>query len=132
MTQKEKALEAMQKMNIFKPYIRAFREKDRVCFFENFAGFWVDQEPEIYAKMKELEEECGVKVYAITHEKTSFGELYDFLLVSAHPEDWEYTVEGEGYRLAAFAYVWNKDNEMFSEFGSIEVVCSGGGIARVA
>ena len=47
MTQKEKAIEIMEKLNIYKPYIKGFREENKVCFFEGFGGFWVDQEPEI-------------------------------------------------------------------------------------
>ena len=54
---KIKAIEIMEKMDIYKPYIKGFRESDKVCFFERFGGYWVDQEPEIYNKMKEIEKE---------------------------------------------------------------------------
>ena len=43
---KEKAIEIMKKMDIYKPYIKGFRESDKVCFFEGFGGFWIDQEPD--------------------------------------------------------------------------------------
>ena len=46
-TKKEKAIEIMKKMDIYKPYIKGFKENDRVCFFEKFGGFWIDQEPEL-------------------------------------------------------------------------------------
>ena len=39
---KEKAIEIMKKMDIYKPYIKGFRESDKVCFFEGFGGFWID------------------------------------------------------------------------------------------
>ena len=52
---KIKAIEILEKMDIYKPYIKGFRESDKVCFFERFGGYWVDQEPEIYNKMKEIE-----------------------------------------------------------------------------
>ena len=48
---KEKAIELMKRLDIYKPYIKGFRESDKVCFFEGFGGFWIDQEPEVYAKM---------------------------------------------------------------------------------
>ncbi len=80
-TKKEKAIEIMKKMDIYKPYIKGFKENDQVCFFEQFGGFWIDQEPELYAKMKAIENEHKCKVYAVTHEYTEFGELYDFLNV---------------------------------------------------
>lgn len=56
---KEKAIELMKRLDIYKPYIKGFRESDKVCFFEGFGGFWIDQEPEIYAKMKAIEKKYG-------------------------------------------------------------------------
>ena len=76
----------MKELNIYRPYIKGYAEKDRVCFFEGFGGYWVDQENELYAKMKEIEKEHKCKVYAITHEHTEFGELYDFLIVTDYPD----------------------------------------------
>jgi hypothetical protein len=57
---KEFAIELMKKLDIYKPYIKGFKEENKVCFFENFGGFWVYQEPEIEAKMKKLEEEFDI------------------------------------------------------------------------
>ncbi len=67
-TKKEKAIELMKKMDIYKPYIKGFEDREQVCFFEGFGGFWIDQEPELYAKMKAIENEHKCKVYAVTHE----------------------------------------------------------------
>lgn len=58
---KEKAIEIMKKMDIYKPYIKGFRESDKVCFFEGFGGFWIDQEPELHEKMKAIEEKAQVQ-----------------------------------------------------------------------
>ena len=109
-TKKEKAIEIMKKM-----------QKDKVCFFEGFGGFWIDQEPELHEKMKAIEKEHKCKVYAVTHEYTEFGELYDFLIVTDYPEEWDTLVYTEGNRHTAFAYV-----------GSITVQSFGGGIKRIA
>lgn len=130
--QKQKAIEFMNKLDISKTYIRRFREKDRVCVYENYGGFWVDQRPELYAKMKDIENEYKCKVYAVTHELTEFGELYDFLIVTNNPEEWDrLVIEGKGYH-GVFAYVWNKnDDDCFSEFGDIGVASFGGGIKRI-
>lgn len=130
MTQKECAIKAMEILGIYKPYIKGFKESNKVCFFEGFAGFWVYQEPEIEAKMKELEKEYGCIVYAITHEFTQFGECYSFLIISQYEEEWDMTLSDlkKGY---AFAYVWNKDSEWCSEFGTIVVKSYGGGIKRI-
>ena len=64
--QKAKAIELMKQIGIYKPYIDGFEKEDQVCFFEQFAGFWVYQEPDIEAKMKQLEKEYECRVYAIT------------------------------------------------------------------
>ena len=129
---KEKAIELLKELDIYTPYIEGFKERDKVCFFENFGGFWIDQEPEVYAKMKELEKKYSCLVYAVTHEFTEFGELYDFLIVTDYPEEWDTLVYSQGNRHTAFAYVWNKDDDWCSEFGSVIVESFGGGIRRVA
>ena len=128
---KDKAIEIMHTLDIYKPYINGFKQSDKVCFFEGFGGFWVYQEPEIETKMRELEQKYNCKVYAITHEFTDFGELYDFLIVTNYPEEWEDTVYSYGNKHTVFAYVWNKSDDMCSEFGSITVQSFGGGIRRI-
>ena len=129
---KEIAIKALQQLGIFKPYIDEFEKNDTVCFFERFAGFWVFQEPEIEAKMKEIEKKHNCTVFAITHEYTEFGECYSFLLVSDYPEEWNDTIVNDGDVFYAFAYVWNKTDEWCSEFGSVCLASRFGGLVRVA
>ncbi len=122
----------MGKLDIYKPYINGFRENNKVCFFENFGGFWAEQEPELMAKIQEFEKEHNCLVYAVTHEYTDFGECYDFLYISDYEEDWGYMFSKEGTTFYIGAYVWNKDVEWCSEFGTIGIRSFGGGIKRVA
>ena len=129
---KTKAIELLNELGIYKPYIKGFEKEGKVCFFERFGGYWVFQEPEIEAKMKEIENRYDCTVYAITHEYTEFGELYDFLIVADYTEEWENLVNREGNGFYAFAYVWNKDDEWCSEFGTIGLKNFGGGIKRIA
>lgn len=129
--QKDKAIELMKHMDIYKPYIQGFRENGMVCFFERFGDYWADQEPELYAKMREIEQKYRCMVYAITHEWFEFGECYSFLIVTAYPEEWTTLVQSKGNKHAAFAYVWNKDDDECSEFGSVMVHSFGGGIRRI-
>lgn len=130
---KDKAIELMKTLDIYKPYIDGFKQEDKVCFFEMFGGYWVYQEPEIEKKMKEIEAEYKCVVYAITHEFTDFGELYDFLIVTDYPEEHDTLLYDQGNRnYIVFAYVWNKTDEECSEFGSVGVKSFGGGIRRVA
>ena len=129
---KEQALKLMKQLDIFQPYIDGFNEENKVCFYENFGGFWIDQEPSAYKKLKQLEEEYGYTVYAITHESCSFGECYDFLFVSKYKEDWRYSLEKVGPKqYFAQAYTWNKSDDSCSEFGTICVASFGGGIKRI-
>ena len=131
--QKELAIQCLEKLDIYKPYITKFKsEKTMPCFYENFAGFWADQEPELYAKVKEVEEESGCLVYAITHEITDFGETWSMLCVPQSVEDIGDVLGSFNSReYYAFAYVWNRSNPIFSEFGDIVVKSFGGGIKRI-
>lgn len=90
---KIKAIELMKELDIYKPYINGFIKQDWTCYFEGFGGFWTYQEPELEQKLKEIEEKYNCTVYAITHEFTDFGELYDFLLVTDYKEEWNNLLE---------------------------------------
>lgn len=129
---KEKAIQLLKEMDIYKPYIKGFEEKGTVCFFENYGGFWIDQEPELYVKMKEIEKKFSCLVYAVTHEFTPFGECYSFLIVTDYRSEWKTLMYTEGSKHIVFAYVWNKDDDWSSEFGSVMVQSFGGGIRRIA
>lgn len=134
MTQKEKAIECMQQLNIYKPYIKKFEKDGTVTLFEGFGGYYIDehQEPELLKKIREFEVETGSLVYAVTHEIFEFGECYSFLCVSKYEEDWDYSVETTPYASYVWSYVWNKDVEYCSEYGTIQVKSFGGGVARIA
>ncbi len=134
--QKEIAIKCLEILDIYKPYIRKFKSKAGIpCFFEHYAGFYVDQEPEIYNKMKELEEEYGCLVYALTHEITNLGELWSMLCVPREYEGVEEIIgnfnSSNRNDFYVFTYTWNKTTPMFSEFGDIAVRSFGGGIKRI-
>lgn len=128
---KQKAIELMNKLGIYKPYIKSFEKDDTVCFFERFGGYWAYQEPELDKKIKAFEKQYDSLVYAVTHEYLEFGEYYSFLYLSDYEEEWEYALDEYGSnKFIACAYVWNKDDDSCSEFGSIYVQSFGGGIKR--
>ena len=131
MKQKEVAIQCMQELDIYKPYINKFKKYGTITLFERFGGYYIDEdnEPELLKKIREFEAEYESLVYAVTHTMTEFGELYEFLCISKYEEEWEDMLEDvkDGY---AFSYVWNKTNEECSEFGTIAVKSFGGGIAR--
>lgn len=134
--QKELAVRCLEKLDIFKPYIRKFKSKAGIpCFFERYAGFYADQEPELWNKIKEVEEEYGCLVYAITHEITEFGELWSMLCIPSECDRVEDALDLVNQinqnEYFAFTYTWNKTNPAFSEFGDIAVRATYGGIKRI-
>lgn len=133
MEQKEIAIQCLERLDIYKPYIRKFKSKAGIpCFFENFGGYYVDQEPEIWNKVKEVEKENGGLVYALTHEKTDFGECWSMLYVPRDCETIEEILDPINLKeFYVFAYVWNRDADWCSEFGDIVVRSFGGGIKRI-
>lgn len=130
---KERAIQYLEQLNIYKPYINGFKSKSqKVCFYENFGGYWVYQEPKIEEKMHEIEKKYNAVCYAITHEITEFGDLWDFLLAT---ED-DGCVEALWYNhelkcTCALAYVYNESYPECSELGTIGVQSFGGGLKRV-
>ena len=128
---KKEAIKCLKQLNIYKPYIEGFEKENDVCYFERFAGYWAYQEPDLIAKIQELEKEYNLTVYAITHEVFEFGDCYSFLYIPNNKEDWEYVIERTSPNSQyVFAYVWNLDDDYCSEFGTISVQSFGGGIRR--
>lgn len=128
---KQEAIKNLKRLGVCDGFIEAFEEHDYACMYENHFGYWAFQYPELQAKIKAFEEKHNATVYAVTHEHLVFGECYDFLFVSNHPEEWEYDFEEYEGDYAVFAYVWNKDDDTCSEFGTIVVRSRIGGLKRV-
>ena len=133
MTQKEIAIQCLETLDIYKPYIRKFKSKAGLpCFFENYGGFWADQEPELFSKIKEVEKEFGCLVYAITHEVIQGCECWSMLCVSDStdkPSDCLHACNNKTFY--AYSYTWNKTLEHFSEFGDVVIKSFGGGVKRI-
>ena len=69
---KNKAVELLHKLNVYKPYIEGFEKENKVCFFENFGGYWVYQEPEIEKKMREIEAKYSEYLLLCKYTATNF------------------------------------------------------------
>lgn len=135
MNQKEIAIACLEKLDIYKPYIKRFKSKAGTpCFFENFGGFYADQEEKLYSKIKEVENRTGCLVYAVTHEFFEFGETWSMLCVPKDNDGLSDVLQDSDTFncFYAFAYVWNADYEDYSEFGDVMVRSFGGGIKRVS
>ena len=133
MAQKEIAIKCLETLDIYKPYIRKFKSQAGIpCFFENYAGFYADQEPELWNKIKEVEAEHKCLVYAITHSIIEGNEMWSMLCVPNDCDSVDDIIGTWSNSFYAFAYTWNKTVEHFSEFGDVFVKSFGGGIKRVS
>lgn len=134
MNKKELAIRCLEKLDIYKPYIRKFKSAASTpCFFENFGGFYADQEPELYNKIKEVEEEHNCLVYAVTHEYVEGYECWSMLCITddSELELEDFIMDVSNNCFYAFVYVWNKSVDYLSEFGDVFIKSFGGGIKRL-
>ena len=126
--QKQEAIERMKMLKIYSQAIKEF-EKDNVINVSEHGGilFWLDDEQQ--EMVKRFEEKYNAVVYHIIHNYTEFDELYSLLYVSQHEEEWDYDKDDIKHNIA-LCYVVNKDEESFSEFGSIGIKSQFGGVIR--
>lgn len=131
-TKKKEAIKRMEVLGLFKHCIKAFTKYDEVQLSEQTGGLYeFSDDYELNEKVKEFENEHDALVYHVIHTYTEFGELYSFLYVSDHEEEWDMDREDlyDGYIIA---YVWNKTDDYLSEFGGIMVKERIGGLVRTA
>lgn len=128
-----RATEVMQKLDIYKPYINDWKKSQVRTLFENYGGYSIgkyDQELELLEKIKEIEKEYDITVYAVTHELTQFGELYDLLYLSNDPQERDIPYEIKPHHWCIPAYCWNKSDDFCSEFGDVFISSFAGGLRR--
>jgi hypothetical protein len=129
---KAEAIKRMKALDLYKTYIEDFIDKDQIFMSEMTGGVYeFNENTELVKAINEFKAGHNAIVYHVIHTLTQFGELYTFLYVSDYEEEWEMDNDdiAEGYTLA---YVWNKDDEWCSEFGSVGVRGQFGGIIRVS
>ena len=127
---KEEALKRMKKLELHYNAIRDFKKKDSVINKSETMGalFWLTDEEK--KMVEEVENEYGIMVYHIIHHNAEFGECYCMLYVSNYEEDWQVDNELIDENIV-YAYVYNKDDECCSEFGTIAIKKSFGGLVRI-
>ena len=125
----DEAIERMKLLKLDTPCIEAFT-KGKVWESEGFGALYelTDEEQKIVDKFQKEHEGCYV--YHVIHNVFPFGECYSMLYVSSDVDEWQRDKEDikDGY---VFAYVYNKDDEWCSEFGSIAIRPSFGGLVRI-
>ena len=127
---KLEAVKRMKKLELHYNAIRDFSKKDSVLNKSEGYGalYWLTEEEK--KMVEEVEKEYNIMVYHVIHHNAEFGECYCMLYVSSYAEDWQTDRELLDDNIV-YAYVYNKDNEDFSEFGTIAVKKSFGGLVRI-
>lgn len=132
MNKEERFIEAIERMKLLKldkSCIEAFA-KGKVWESEGFGVLYEinEEEQKIVDNFEKNHPNC--LVYHMIHNIFEFGECYSMLYVSSDINEWEQDKEDikDGY---VFAYIYNKDDEWCSEFGSIAVKSQFGGLVRV-
>lgn len=131
---KECALNLMSIMGFSPRYYRQFGKDDKINVFDTeLNGTVISPGSELWRRIKAVEQDSGVKVFAVTRDFfEGFGEMYSLLCVSPYEEDWDVMFRPVGHlRFRSYAYVWNLTNDDYSEFGSVYVEAYNGGIRRV-
>ena len=129
--QKENAVVILEKVGCYGPYLKAFK-KGTITMYEGFGGYYIDEssEPELMAKIKEIEAKYNATVYTVIHNIMYGSEdCYSLLFTEASrknsPQKW-----GEGFLVNA--YVWNKSCDWCSERGDIVIKPALGGLIRIS
>ena len=133
MNKEERFIEAIERMKMLKldrKCIETFT-KGKVWESEGYGALYEvnQEEQEIIDNFEKNHPNC--LVYHMIHNVYEFGECYSMLYVSSDTDEWQQDKEDikDGY---VFAYVYNKDCEWCSEFGSIAVRPSFGGLVRLS
>jgi hypothetical protein len=126
---RDECIKRMELLKLSRQCINAFKS-GKVWESEGIGALYEvdDEEQKI---INNFEKENGAMVYHIIHNVTDFGELYTILYVSKDKEEWQKDIDDIKENII-FAYVYNKDDDFCSEFGSICFKSNIGGLVRVA
>lgn len=128
--QKNEAIARMRMLKLHENAIREFDEEGVINLSESIGMlYWLDEKQNEMVKQFELKHNSVV--YHVIHSNTEFGELLAFLYVSEHKNEWGYDRDDIKNGIA-LAYVKNLDDDICSEFGSIGIKPSFGGLIRTA
>lgn len=126
---KQEALERMKMLHLSSQCIKAFEKDDAVWESEGIGALY-ECNPEEVKIIKEFEEKTGGLVYHMIHNVyEEIGECYSIFYVSKNEEEWEM----DRYDIKAyypFVYVKNTTDDYCSEFSSIGIRPSIGGLIR--
>lgn len=101
-------------------------------YVSDFTGMHPVSHKELMKKISDIESEYDIFVYHVIHSITRFGELYSFLYINNCYSDFnkEFNHEMLDHSIVK-AYVWNRSDEICSEFGLVKVAEKNGALIRL-
>lgn len=126
--QKAQAIERMKKLDIMEQPVKEFEEEGKLNLSENGGLLYYLNEDE-QKMVDDFEKENNGLVYHVIKSRTTIGLMYALLYVSEYLEEWKMDMEDLGAG-QALAYVVNMDMPDCSEFGTIGIKPSIGGLIR--
>lgn len=128
---KIEAIKRMKDIGIYSQTIDQFKEGYLSQSEPPFgACFWVEGEQ--LERVKEFEKEHNALVYFVIHSYSNLGETEEYLYVCDYEEEWE--IDRDDLENGTpLAYVYIKDNPIFSEIGTIGIeLTPAAGLKRTA
>jgi hypothetical protein len=125
--QVEEAVKRMKMLHILPRAIQEFKSGVINRSEEMGLLYWLDDEEK--EMVKKFEEEWEGVVYHVIKTLSNIGLMYSLLYVSKYAKQWEMD-QGDIQGGFVFAYVVNKDMPDCSEFGTIGIRPSFGGVIR--
>ena len=125
--QVEEAVNRMKMLHILPRAIQEFKSGVINRSEEMGLLYWLDDEEK--EMVKKFEEEREGVVYHVIKTLSNTGLMYSLLYVSKYAKQWEMD-QGDIQGGFVFAYVVNKDMPDCSEFGTIGIRPSFGGVIR--
>lgn len=130
-TMKAEAVKYMDILKLDKRCIQAFKAKKQSVWMSSghFGGLY-EADEKLKNMIKDVETEHDIIVYHVVENMIYGMHCYSMLCVCKYPEEYEMNEEGlkDGY---AFSYVLNVDAPDCSEFGTICVKPTFGGLRRI-
>lgn len=120
---KKEAIRRMRKLHYFRPSVEEFKKDGKVMINEPPFGahYYIDDDEGLVQKIRELEQENNLLVYAVVRSFTNFGKMDSFLYVEDYRDEWEmFDLDIEWYS-SVMSYTFNRDYPDCSEFGSIPI-----------
>ena len=135
--QKKEALVRMSMLKILSQVRKDFEKKDVIYYSErqnkifNAVLYTIGNDSEYMPIIKDFEDRYNALVYHCQLTHTCYGDMLSIFYVSDSEEEWERDREDLKENLA-FVRVENLQDRCFSEFGTIGVMGSMGGVLRTA